>query len=97
MTTVADNNSNLEVRLGNVEARLDGVEVRLGSVESQLANLTERIATLEGRVNEISQMLSNLHTGQRQIFFAILALAGIVVTGMAAVVAALVALVVNII
>jgi len=87
----------LEVRLGGVEHRLDGVEGRLGNVETQLANLTERIATLEGRVGEISQMLSNLHTGQRQIFFAILALAGIVVTGMAAVVAALVALVVNII
>ena len=63
MTTVADNESNLEVRL-------DGVENRLGNVETRSSNLSERVAYLEGRL-EMAQSLRGVRESFRLTVIAI--------------------------
>ena len=99
MTTVADNESNLEVRLGGVEGRLGNVETQLvdltrrtGNVETQVANLTERMSNVEGRLIEMSASILDMRITMRYLVIAIIALCGVVLTCMAAVVAALVAI-----
>ena len=105
MTTVADNDPNVEVRLGHVETRLDGVEGRLGNVETQVvelarrtgnvetlvANLAERVSRLEGRVDEMSKGLQDVRAALRHVQIVIWGLAAAMLTGMGGMSAALVA------
>ena len=75
MTTVADNDPNVEVMPGGVETRL--------------ASLSERLAYLEGRL-EVAQSLQGIRESFRLTALAIWCLAFVALTGMGAVTAALV-------
>ena len=84
MTTVADNNSNLEARLTNVENRQERTEALLNHVVDRLSNL-------EGRTEEMSKSLQDVRAGLRHVQIAIWGLAAAMLTGMGAMSAALVA------
>ena len=77
MTTVADNGSNVEARLGGVEA--------------QFSSLADRVAYLEGRL-EVAQSLQGIRESFRLTTLAIWLLAGITFVGMSAIAAVLVAI-----
>ena len=84
MTTVADNNSNLEARLTTVESRQERIEALFNHVVDRLSNL-------EGRTEEMSNGLQDVRAGLRHIQIAIWGFAAAILTGMGAMTAALVA------